>query len=104
MPRFAVLLHGTHFFFDLGDGPTASGFYVQRIVEARDAAEAETRAVERLRRDATLIKMTLNQPSDPPMVYAEEIRELTEEDGLDQETGFAFYTGDAEEASGEGAV
>jgi hypothetical protein len=49
-----------------------------------------------LRADPKLVKTVLNDKSDPPMMYVEEIEELESFEGCPVPgTGFAFYPGKA---------
>jgi hypothetical protein len=92
MKKFSVLLRGDNFLIDAGDSPQRLGFYTMRYVEAEDEGEAEARAVDLLRQDTRLREVVLNDPSDPPMLFAEEIDELDSFDGIESLTpGLAFF-------------
>lgn len=97
MAIFRVLVNGRNFLLDFDGEARRVGFYATRTVEAATPDEAESAAVELLRRDALLREVTLNEQTDPPMMYVEEIIEVRngKKDG-DANTGFSFYT-EAEE-------
>jgi hypothetical protein len=58
------------------------GFYTTRYVEAEDKQVAELKAVELIKSDDGLKQGVLNTLEDPPMLYAEEIVELENSDGI----------------------
>lgn len=92
MKKFSVLLRGENFFINVDDARQRLGFYTTRYVEATDESEAEARAVDLLRQDARLREAVQNDPSDPPMLFAEEIDELDSFDGIESLTpGLAFF-------------
>ncbi len=66
------------------------GFYTTRFVTAADESEAEKLAVEMLRIE--LRKSVMNDKSDSPVMFVEEIEELKSFDGLNSPgTGFVWY-------------
>ena len=68
------------------------GFYTTRFVEAENEVAAEYAVMDILRSDPKLVKGVLNDQSDPPMMYAEEIEELKSMNGYPVPgTGFTFY-------------
>lgn len=68
------------------------GFYTTRFVEADDTDDAERRAVEAFRQEGGLRGCVLNDRSDPPMLFAEEIVELASFDSVENRTPrLAFY-------------
>jgi hypothetical protein len=68
------------------------GFYTTRFVETEDTDDAARRAVEAFRREDRLRGRVLNDRSDPPMLFAEEIVEIVSFDGVENRTpGLAFY-------------
>lgn len=92
MRKFRILLKGENFLMEFESAPKRLGFYVVRVVEAADEADAELRAVEMLRRDPKLRGQVLNDPSDPPMLFAEEIAETEADDEYETSPpGFIFY-------------
>ena len=113
MKRWRVLINGTNFrmpfelpksrrkgFYrvspaDESDVPQVRrmGFYTEVFVLARSPREAESRAVEVLRRDKGLREAVRNAQDDPPRLFADEIQELTSFRGCHRpRTGLAFYT------------
>ena len=92
MKKFRVLLRGENFLLDMDGTVKSTGFYTTVFVEARDADEAELSAVEVIRKDDRLRQCVLNERPDPPMLYAEEVDELTRFDGpAHQSLGYTFY-------------
>jgi len=68
------------------------GFYTTVFVDAEDEEEAEQRSIQLLRHDPKLQESTLNNKSDSPMMYVEEIEELDSFDGYKlPRFGFAFF-------------
>ncbi len=92
MKKFSVFLRGENFFILVDDVPQRTGFYTTRYVEAKDEAEAEQRAVDAFRQEGHLRDVVLNNPSDPPMLFAEEIDEIESFDGIESLTpGLVFF-------------
>jgi len=48
---YAVVVHGTGFWFAVDDGPPVDGFFTTRVVAAPDTREAERRALAMVDRD-----------------------------------------------------
>ena len=93
MGKFKVLINGANFLLDLEGREQKVGFYATRFVEAATADEAESAAVELLRADEWLKNSTLNEKTDSPMLYVEEIIEVSRrKKDEDVNTGFTFYT------------
>lgn len=92
MKKFRVLLSGENFLMNQEGAVKRFGFYTTRFVEALDKGEAERFAIESLRQHDQLREGVLNDHSDPPMLFAEEIDEVsTFEDVENQVPGLAFY-------------
>ena len=92
MPKFKVFVNGRNYWVNLDSERRRFGFYTTRFVEAANPEEAEERAVQLLREDAALTSAILNEASDPPMLYVEEIVELVSLDGVKPPgTGRAWY-------------
>jgi hypothetical protein len=92
MKKFRVLLRGENFLLRSEGVVKRFGFYTTRFVEAVDESEAERCAVEYLRQEDRLRGSVLNDPSDPPMIFAEEIDEVPSFDAVeDRSPGLAFY-------------
>jgi hypothetical protein len=93
MRKFRVFVRGEHFLINLDGERRRVGFYTTRFVEAADENAAELAAIDLLRNDPQLVKGVLNERSDPPMMYAEEITELIDFEGCPVPgAGFAFFT------------
>ena len=97
MKKFRVLLRGENFLLKSEESVKRLGFYTTRFVEAPDKDGAEKCAVESIRKDDRLQECVLNDQSDPPMLFAEEIDEISSfETGKDQSLGgYTFYDDDA---------
>ena len=92
MSRFRVLINGRNFLLNFEGEARRVGFYATRTVEAATTDEAEFAAVELLRRDALLHETTLNEQTDPPMMYVEEITEVSHvQKDEEANAGFTFY-------------
>jgi len=90
--KFRVLVRGENFFLMSGDSIKRVGFYATRFVEALDGGEAEQRAVESLRQNEALRKATLNDRSDPPMLFTEKVDEVSSLQTSDEKSpGLTFY-------------
>ena len=73
-------------------------FYTTRFVEAEDEEAAEYAVIDLLRGDPKLVGSVLNEDSDPPMMFAEEIEELESFKGLlVPGAGFTFYPAESNE-------
>lgn len=90
MPHWKVFLNGKNFWLLVDGKAQRLGFYTTRIVEAVDERAAELTAVQLLRDDPTLQDL-LNDRSDPPMIYVEEITEVCAPDAESSKQGRAWY-------------
>ena len=73
------------------------GFYTTRWVESTDPENAELKAVDLIRNDPDLKGAVLNERSDPPMIYLEQIHEIDTFDDVNPPgTGYSFYIEDKE--------
>lgn len=92
MKKFRVFVRGENFLINLDDVEQKLGFYTTRYVEALNEEAAEYVVMDMLRGDPKLAKGVLNDKSDPPMMYAEEVEEIDSFEGLPlRVSGFAFY-------------
>ena len=92
MRKFKVFVNGKNYWVNLDGERRRFGFYTTRFVEAASPEEAEVRAVQLLREDAALTSVILNEASDPPVLYVEEIVELVSFRGVKRPgTGRAWY-------------
>jgi hypothetical protein len=92
MKKFRVFVRGENFLINLDGVEQKLGFYTTRYVEAQNEEAAEYVVMDMLRGDRKLAKGVLNDKSDPPMMYAEEVEEIDSFEGFPLPgTGFAFY-------------
>ncbi len=99
--KYKVLVRGDNFLLNLDGKNQKLGFYTTRFVEAQNEEDAEERAIVLLRDDSKLRSGVLNEQSDSPVMFAEEIVELKSFDGLKTPgTGFTFYPKENEESEG----
>jgi hypothetical protein len=95
MTKFKVLILGENFLINLDGEDQRLGFYTTAFVEASNPEHAEELAIELLRDDQEFKRGVLNEKSDPPMMFVEDITELESFDGLNlPRTGFAFFRTD----------
>ncbi len=98
MKKYKVFVRGENFLMNLSGAPQKLGFYTTRFVEAANEEAAEYAVMDLLRADPKLVKSVLNEGSDPPMMYAEEVEELKSFNGfLAPGTGFTFYPEEGKE-------
>jgi hypothetical protein len=88
--RYKILLNGQNLLAEVEGCLQYLGFYTTRTVEASTEAEAESLALDLIRRDKKLVQMMRNEADDPPTFLIEEIVEIVEESEV-RNTGFAFY-------------
>ena len=92
MKKFRVLLRGENFLLKSEGSVKCFGFYTTRFVESPSKDEAEQIAVELIRNEDQLREGVLNGQSDPPLLFAEEIEEIsTFEADESRARGFTFY-------------
>ena len=92
MKKFKVMVRGENFLLNLEGVEQKLGFYTTRFVEAQNEEAAEYDVMEMLRADPEFGKGVLNDKSDRPMMYAEEVEEIDSFEGVTLPgTGFAFY-------------
>lgn len=92
MRKYRVLLRGENFFLRVSEEVKRMGFYTTRFIEATDEGQAEQQAVELLRGDEKLKNAILNDRSDPPMLFAEEIEEIGTFEGIENPShGLVFF-------------
>jgi len=90
---FKVLVKGNNCLIRVdGKPPRKFGFYTTAFVEAPNAEQAETIAVELLQNDPKLSKACENDTSDPPVIKVESIDEIASFDGSKlPRTGLALF-------------
>ena len=92
MKKYKTFIRGDNFLINIDGKEQKLGFYTRVFVEARDEEDAEQRSIRLLRDDPKLKRITLNNKSDSPMIYVEEIEELESFDGLKlPRIGFSFF-------------
>ena len=76
MRKYRVFVEGTNFAIreEEKQAITKFGFFATRFVEAKDSEDAEIQTVNLIRDE--LKSVVLNDRSDPPMIYVEEIQEI----------------------------
>lgn len=96
MKTFRVLVLGRNFLFAHIDGKSAvvrpTGFYTPRFVTADDATAAEYQAMAAIRADETLRSALRNARTDPPIMVAEQVEEVSSIPD-DASESYVFFTG-----------
>ena len=96
MPTYEVELNGRNFWLKVDGVPRRVGFYALRYVDATSPQEAAQAAVQATRKDESLANV-LNDCSDPPKIYAEDIIKLSEVPQPNEiELSLSFYSEDDE--------
>jgi hypothetical protein len=92
LKRWRVMMNGTNFLISIDEQVRKVGFYTMVFVVARNAREAELKAVDCLRHDRKLRRAVRNTAADPPVLRAEEIEEIPSFRGCRRpRTGLGFY-------------
>jgi len=92
MKKYKALIRGENFLMKIDGDEQKLGFYTTVFVEAKDEEDAEQKSIQLLRHDPKLQESTLNNKSDSPMMYVEEIEELQSFDGFKlPRLGFSFF-------------
>ena len=96
MKHYRVFIHGKNFLLRFGGKPKKVGFYTTRVVEATDEKAAENAAVLTLRQRQSLRDVVLNDRTDPPLMFVEEITEvaISTEEAQRPEPGLVWYAED----------
>ncbi len=99
MKKYKVLVQGENFLINLDGKEQKLGFYTTAFVEARNEEEAEEGAIGLLRDDQEFRQSVLNEKSDSPMMFVDEIQELQSFEGLNlPRTGLSFFPEEGKEA------
>ena len=99
MKKYKVLVRGENFLMNVDGEDQKLGFYTTAFVEAQDEEEAEQRAIGLLRDDREFRRSVLNEQSDAPMMFADEMHEVESFEGLHlPRTGFSFFPEEGKEA------
>jgi hypothetical protein len=94
MPTYEVELNGQNFWLEVDGVPKRLGFYALRYVDAMSPRDAVEAAIQAIRSHESLANV-LNDRSNAPKIYAEDIIELSEEPQPDEmELGLSFYPED----------
>ena len=95
MKKYKILIRGENFLINLDGKGQKFGFYTTAFVEGQDEEQAEQRAIGLLRDDKEFRQSVLNEKSDAPMMFVDEIAELESFEGLNlPRTGFSFFPED----------
>jgi hypothetical protein len=101
MKKYKVLVRGENFLINFEDKDQKLGFYTTVFVEGKDEEQAEQRAIALLRNDKEFRRSVLNEQSDAPMMFVDEIDELGSFDGVNlPRTGFSFFLEQGKKAVG----
>jgi hypothetical protein len=92
MKKFRVFMRGENFLLKEEGAVKRCGFYTTRFVEALDEDQAEQNAVELVRKEDQLRDAVWNDQSDPPMIFVQEIDEISTFEGQGAE--YSFYEDD----------
>lgn len=93
MKHYRVFIHGKNFLLRSAGQPTKVAFYTTRVVQAADEKAAENAAVETLRQRQSLRDVVLNDRTDPPLMYVEQITEVavSAEEAQRPQPGLVWY-------------
>jgi len=98
MNHYRVFLKGQNFLLNVNGTPKRLGFFTTRFVQADNREETELLAVDLIRNDTWLRDSILNERSDPPRIFAQEISVLDASDVPDVQGGFSFFPMDGADA------
>jgi len=90
MNKYKIMLNGQNFVIDLGEGQEKYGFYTTLYAHANSKAEAENIAIESIHKINTIKDNIKNADNDPPILYAEEIIAI-ENDELEQALELSWF-------------
>ena len=92
MKRYRLLMTGRNYLIQSEGKPRKHGFKQQLVLQADGPKQARRMAIARLRLDAELGAMTLNEAGDPPEVDLDTIWEMDIlDDPQDVPLGRTFY-------------
>ena len=92
MKKFRVFIRGENFFMKADGVVKRMGFYTTRYVEGVERDDAERRAIDSLRQLNRLRESLLNDPANPPLLFAEEIEEIDSFEGIESlEPGLVMF-------------
>jgi hypothetical protein len=81
MQKYRVLIHGENLLTEVAGVRQKLGFFTNVFVEAFTTADAEGRAIEIIREDASLEDIKLNPADDPLRLSVQEVHEIESFDG-----------------------
>jgi hypothetical protein len=93
------MLNGKHFAIKQENEIMLLNFYTTRWVKAGNPRLAELAAVDLIKNDSTLKESVQNERDDPPMIYLEEIKEVSWLEFFRKNPGggYTFYLDDENE-------
>lgn len=91
MKVFRVLVLGEHFKMNVSGEQCWMGFYSTRFIKAANPHEARSSAIAAVRLDTKLDGLALNGVDDPPLLFVDEIEEVSELDVPEVEPGFVLF-------------
>lgn len=91
MNCYRIRINGQNFLLNLNGTLTKFGFYTTRDIKAESLENAETIAVQLIENDEALISQILNDRTDSPMTYIDEIRVLEIDEERLKNFGYSFY-------------
>lgn len=91
MKVFRGLVLGEHIKMDVSGNQCWMGFYSTRFIKAANPHEASTSAIAAVRLDTKLDGLVLNDVDDPPLLFVDEIEEVSELAVPEVEPGFVFF-------------
>lgn len=101
MKRFRVLVGGEHFKMAISGDQRYMGFFVRRFVAAATHDLARAGAIAAVRADASLDGLILNDQDDPPILFVDEVEDVSERDVPEVEPGFVLFRDEDQSASSE---
>lgn len=81
MQKHRVMIHRENLLTEVNGARQELGFYTNVYLEAFTASDAEARAIEMIREDASLVEVLLNPDDNPLKLPAEEVQEIETFDG-----------------------
>ena len=98
MQKYRVIVHGRNLWTNVDGVRQRVGFYTNVFIEAFTQADAESRAIELIRKDVHLREMMTNAEDEPLSLSADEVQELQSFDGAQlPRTGLSLYPEKPEE-------
>lgn len=93
MNSYQVSVNGKNFLVEVDSSLTKLGFFTNLYVQADSVQQAEFNAMQQLMEYEGLRKYVRNSREDPPVMFAEEIQEISNYDEIEQKIdGLAWYS------------